>query len=52
MGKSSFHAVNIPPYKNVLKLTDISHPGPSAVYILLDEHENSINDAHFYPFSI
>ena len=25
-------------------------PGPSSVYVLLDEHENSINDSHFYPF--
>jgi len=50
MGKSDWHTPNIPPFKNVLKLTDISAPGPSAVYILIDEHENSINDAHFYPF--
>jgi prepilin-type processing-associated H-X9-DG protein len=51
MGKSSFHAPNIPPFKNMTKLSDVTDPGPSAVYVLLDEHENSINDAHFYPFS-
>jgi prepilin-type N-terminal cleavage/methylation domain-containing protein/prepilin-type processing-associated H-X9-DG protein len=47
-GKSSFHSQNIPPYRNVVKMSDISRP--TDVYILLDEHENSINDAHFYPF--
>jgi prepilin-type N-terminal cleavage/methylation domain-containing protein/prepilin-type processing-associated H-X9-DG protein len=50
-GKSSFHSVNTPPYTNVLKLGDLSAPGPSGVYVIIDEHENSINDAHFYPFS-
>ncbi len=51
MGKSSFHSVNVPPFKGVLKLTDVSAPGPSAVYTLIDEHANSINDSHFYPFA-
>jgi prepilin-type N-terminal cleavage/methylation domain-containing protein/prepilin-type processing-associated H-X9-DG protein len=37
-------------YKNVRKTSDLSGPGPGDVYILLDEHENSINDAHYYPF--
>ena len=23
---------------------------PSQVYVLVDEHENSINDSHFFPF--
>jgi prepilin-type N-terminal cleavage/methylation domain-containing protein/prepilin-type processing-associated H-X9-DG protein len=50
MGKSTFHDVNIPPFNRAIKLTDITTPGPSSVYILLDEHENSINDSHFYPF--
>ena len=50
MGKSSFHDVNIPPFNRALKLGEISHPGPSSVYLLIDEHENSINDSHFYPF--
>lgn len=49
MGKSGFHAANTPPYKNVVKLTDATHP--TDIYVLLDEHENTINDAHFYPFS-
>jgi prepilin-type N-terminal cleavage/methylation domain-containing protein/prepilin-type processing-associated H-X9-DG protein len=49
-GKSTWHSPNTPPFKNILKLNDITAPGPSAVYLLLDEHENSINDAHFYPF--
>jgi prepilin-type N-terminal cleavage/methylation domain-containing protein/prepilin-type processing-associated H-X9-DG protein len=51
MGKSGFHQPNIPPFKNMIKLSDVTHPGPTAVYILIDEHENSINDAHFYPFA-
>jgi len=37
-------------FKRAIKLTDLSDPGPSAVYTLLDEHENSINDSHFFPF--
>lgn len=36
--------------KNIRKSSDLSFPGPSAIYILLDEHENSINDAHYFPF--
>jgi prepilin-type N-terminal cleavage/methylation domain-containing protein/prepilin-type processing-associated H-X9-DG protein len=50
MGKSSFHDVNIPPFTRAIKISDIKWPGPSTVYILVDEHENSINDSHFYPF--
>ena len=37
-------------YKTASKLSDLSSPGPSDVYLLLDEHENSINDSHFFPF--
>ena len=38
-------------YKSVNKLTGmIGGRGPSDIYILLDEHENSINDAHYCPF--
>ena len=32
------------------KFSDFSSPGASDVYILIDEHENSINDSHFFPF--
>ena len=32
------------------KFSDFSSPGASEVYILIDEHENSINDSHFFPF--
>jgi prepilin-type processing-associated H-X9-DG protein len=38
-------------YKSVRKTTDITAPGPTDVYVLLDEHENSINDSHFLPFA-
>jgi len=41
---------NIPPYKSALKMSDITTPGPSAVYVFIDEHENSINDSHYLPF--
>jgi prepilin-type N-terminal cleavage/methylation domain-containing protein/prepilin-type processing-associated H-X9-DG protein len=51
MGQSSFHQPNVPPFKHVVKLSNLTSPGPSAVYVLIDEHENSINDSHFYPFS-
>ena len=37
-------------YKAAAKMSDLSNPGPSGVYILVDEHENSINDSHFFPF--
>jgi prepilin-type N-terminal cleavage/methylation domain-containing protein/prepilin-type processing-associated H-X9-DG protein len=50
MGNSGYHQANVPPFKFMLKLSDITAPGPASVYILLDEHENSINDGHFYPF--
>jgi prepilin-type N-terminal cleavage/methylation domain-containing protein len=36
-------------YKQVYKISDLT--APAEVYVLLDEHENSINDAHFFPFS-
>lgn len=50
IGRSGWHAPNIPPFDNVTKLSAIKRPGPSDVYVLIDEHENSINDSHFYPF--
>jgi prepilin-type N-terminal cleavage/methylation domain-containing protein/prepilin-type processing-associated H-X9-DG protein len=42
---------NVPPYKSMNKMSVIGSPGPSAIFVLLDEHENSINDSHFTPFS-
>ena len=36
--------------KSAIKLSDIPTPGPAAVYLFIDEHENSINDSHFLPF--
>lgn len=36
--------------KTVVKMADASSPGPSGLYVLIDEHENSINDSHFFPF--
>ena len=37
-------------FKVARKFTDLTGPGPSEVYVLIDEHENSINDSHFFPF--
>jgi prepilin-type N-terminal cleavage/methylation domain-containing protein len=51
LGPASGWVTGAPRYKNVAKLGDLTGPGPSEVYILLDEHENSINDAHFFPFA-
>jgi len=50
IGDSSWHSPNIPPFKNIVKLSSITRPGPADIYIFVDEHENSINDSHFYPF--
>jgi len=51
MGYSpDYHSHNVPPFKFHYKMNDITAPGPSAIYWLIDEHENSINDSHFYPF--
>jgi prepilin-type N-terminal cleavage/methylation domain-containing protein/prepilin-type processing-associated H-X9-DG protein len=38
------------PYKPAVKMSDLSRPGPSEVFVLIDEHENSINDSHFTAF--
>jgi prepilin-type N-terminal cleavage/methylation domain-containing protein/prepilin-type processing-associated H-X9-DG protein len=50
--KSNYHDVNISngTYREVTKMSSISTPGPSSVFLFIDEHENSINDSHFYAF--
>jgi prepilin-type N-terminal cleavage/methylation domain-containing protein len=37
-------------YRSMLKMGDMVRPGPSDLYTILDEHQNSINDCHFDPF--
>jgi prepilin-type N-terminal cleavage/methylation domain-containing protein/prepilin-type processing-associated H-X9-DG protein len=37
-------------YNIVPKTSAMTDPGPSSIYVLVDEHENSINDSHFFPF--
>jgi prepilin-type processing-associated H-X9-DG protein len=37
--------------KSMKKASDLTTPGPAGIYVLLDEHENSINDSHFFPFN-
>ncbi len=41
---------NSPPFKVAKRFSDFTSPGATDVYILIDEHENSINDSHFFPF--
>ena len=38
-------------FKVARKFSDLTSPGASDVYVLIDEHENSINDSHFIPFN-
>ena len=38
-------------YRSVLKVGDMVGRGPTEIYTILDEHENSINDCHFDPFA-
>jgi prepilin-type N-terminal cleavage/methylation domain-containing protein len=40
-------APNVNIYKQVVKTSDLTSPGPSSIFLLIDEHENSINDTHF-----
>jgi prepilin-type processing-associated H-X9-DG protein len=47
---SPFVQANCPPYKPVIKLGEVAGPGPSSIYVLIEEHANSINDSHFLPF--
>jgi prepilin-type N-terminal cleavage/methylation domain-containing protein len=51
MGRGSqWHARNVPPYIQHVKMGGMTSPGPSGIYLLVDEHEYSINDSHYYPF--
>jgi prepilin-type N-terminal cleavage/methylation domain-containing protein/prepilin-type processing-associated H-X9-DG protein len=36
-------------WRGFRKMSDIRNPGPSGVFLFLDEHPDSINDALFYP---
>ncbi len=49
---SLYSAANISngTYREVKKMSSITAPGPGAVFLFIDEHENSINDSHFYAF--
>lgn len=38
-------------FRTMTKVSTIGGAGPAQYYVLLDEHENSINDAHFFPFN-
>lgn len=50
IGPASSFATAAKKYRSVRRLGDLTGPGPTEVFTLLDEHENSINDAHFFPF--
>jgi prepilin-type N-terminal cleavage/methylation domain-containing protein/prepilin-type processing-associated H-X9-DG protein len=47
---TGYEAANSPPYKSALKMSGLTRPGPSDVYVFVDEHMNAINDSHFFPF--
>ena len=47
---NDYESPNIPPFKSALKMSDLTRPGPSDVYVFVDEHMNAINDSHFLPF--
>jgi prepilin-type N-terminal cleavage/methylation domain-containing protein/prepilin-type processing-associated H-X9-DG protein len=51
LGPPSSYVTGATRYKSVRRMGDLTGPGPSDVFILLDEHENSINDAHYFPFA-
>ena len=36
-----------PPYRTYARMSDMTDPSPSMVWVLLDEHPDSINDAAF-----
>ena len=48
---SAFVHPNCPPYKAVIKLGEVAGLRPSLIYVLIEEHANSINDSHFLPFT-
>ncbi len=48
---SAFVYPNCPPYKPVIKLGEVAGLGPASIYVLIEEHANSINDSHFLPFT-
>ena len=53
VGRASLYAqVNIGngTYREVMRLSGLTRPGPSDIFLFIDEHENSINDSHFYAF--
>jgi prepilin-type N-terminal cleavage/methylation domain-containing protein len=53
VGKPSNYAednINNGTYREVRKITALTTPGPSEIFLFIDEHENSINDSHFYAF--
>lgn len=50
-GSPTHHVTpNSPPFKSVIKMSDATLPGPSEIFVFVDEHENSINDSHFLAF--
>ena len=50
IGRDNPFALLIATRKPVKKLSDLTGPGPSDVWVFIDEHENSINDAHYLAF--
>ena len=44
-------AGSIPAIHRMNTLREMTAPGPAAIFLLVDEHENSIDDAQFLPFA-
>ncbi len=49
-GPPSGYVTGASQYRNVMRMSQMTSPGPTQFFVLLDEHENSINDAHYFPF--
>jgi prepilin-type processing-associated H-X9-DG protein len=50
VGPASGWSTPVTKYRNARRLADFTTPGPSQIFVNLDEHENSINDAHYFSF--
>jgi len=50
IGRDNIFAPLVPTRKPVRNLSDLTGPGPSDVWVFIDEHENSINDEHYIGF--
>lgn len=50
IGPDSPYAALIPTRQPVRKLSNLTGPGPSHIWVFIDEHENSLNDENYLGF--